>query len=109
MTSPPCRSAAAVNPDAPPHPMLPRLDRGEHRHTIEVGGIPPLLITCRPEDQHLTLPVVGCLVRGIFTLDTRRLFQVEVASWGRSVPLNTLAESRLTQTLACAWAQTRRS
>jgi len=28
----------------------------------KVRGIPPLLITCRPEDQHLTLPVMGCLV-----------------------------------------------
>ena len=65
MTSRSCRSAAAVNPYAH-RTMLPRLDRGEHRHTIEVRGIPPLLITCRPEDQHLTLPVVGCLVRGGF-------------------------------------------
>jgi hypothetical protein len=34
------RRAAAVN--MPPHPTLPtRLDRGEHRYTIQGGGTPP--------------------------------------------------------------------
>ena len=45
------RSAAAVNPRPEPDPHTQKLDRGEHRHTIRLRGIPPL-----------TSPVVGCLV-----------------------------------------------
>ena len=50
---PPERSRG--QPAARTRPITPKLDRGEHRHTIKLGGIPPL-----------THPVVGCLVRLIF-------------------------------------------
>ena len=38
----PCRRAAAVNPTTMPD-LPTRLDRGEHRHTIQGGGTPPTL------------------------------------------------------------------
>jgi hypothetical protein len=41
MTSQTSRSAAAVNRSADLS-TLPRLDRGEHRQTIKLGGIPGL-------------------------------------------------------------------
>ena len=57
MTSPSCRSAAAVNQPANPT-LKPKLDRGEHRHTINSGETPP-----RTAPTDLTQKIVGCLVR----------------------------------------------
>ena len=57
LTSPSCRSAAAVNQPANPT-RKPKLDRGEHRHTINSGETPP-----RTAPTDMTQKIVGCLVR----------------------------------------------
>ena len=57
MTSQSCRSAAAVNRTRNPT-LPPKLDRGEHRHTINSGETPP-----RTAPTDLTQKIVGCLVR----------------------------------------------